>query len=449
MTKHNQTKIFIHFDLPLKTKMLTCWFVSHVQRRGGDVAHLIALLGPHLHSKQGWFDMFIETDLNAECMQDGVKNTEVFVLFLTRPYSSSWFCLLELATALFYNKPLVLLLEADSNKESVTDLNETFREIESNLNCYLGLSGEGKNGFNSFSNYLEKPNLEYENIQSKFIKTIRYNHSNPLLSIRQIIPRNSNFDLHFKDNVQVLITCNLQEGICQSWVLLMMCLEKNIKAKIIQQELDYSSELPLIVFCTEHLMQDKLVQFVLNKHHNNKKAFVHEADGRRLGSLQEGKADEFWKDFNFDYSTSIAFTKSTRNILYSNVFIIKVLNQIGLIKPTFNAKQTELIHNGIEVSNEVKEWLLSLNSAGLFTKEVMNIQNASAIVDCSLLNDIDIIKSLSYQLYVNIPGFYQGFKQEVKSEDLDELLEYYLVNPLQQVNIFVFNGKSKWINILV
>ena len=64
---------------------------------------------------------------------------------------------------------------------------------------------------------------------------------------------------------------------------------------------------------------------------------------------------------------------------------------------------------------------------------------------------MDLIKSLSYQLFVNIAGFYQGFQQlkESNNTDLEELCEVYLVNPLSSANGLIFhNEKGRLIGVL-
>ena len=216
-----------------------------------------------------------------------------------------------------------------------------------------------------------------------------------------------------------------------------MCnVEYQIKARIVLKEEDYQANLPILLFCTEQLMEVEIVKFVLNQK-SNKLVLVHEGDGRRLGGL-EGNEQEFWSrvfnDNNNQYQTnlSIGFDKSTRNVLYSRAFITRVLDSIGLIKPPFNdASQTKLVFKSDSnqvLNSDISDWLFQTNSLnkGLLlpnNDELSNlpIDSVRSFVDCSLIvkNDVDLIKSLSSQLFVNIPGFYQGFQQLKESNNTD------------------------------
>ena len=86
-------------------------FQSHAQAdASGSNATLFWLyeqLGVH-----NWVDMRQET-LTLEAMQQGVRDSSVFILFLTEHVLSSWFCQQEMLCAIEEGKPIQLVLEVE------------------------------------------------------------------------------------------------------------------------------------------------------------------------------------------------------------------------------------------------------------------------------------------------------------------------------------------------
>ena len=52
--------------------------------------------------------------LTLEGMQQGIRDSDVFILVLTERVLSSWFCNAEIATALDEEKPIQLIVEEES-----------------------------------------------------------------------------------------------------------------------------------------------------------------------------------------------------------------------------------------------------------------------------------------------------------------------------------------------
>jgi hypothetical protein len=78
------------------------FFFSHNQQDAGDfIQHLVRLL-MLLFKISCWFDLDYDGDLNAVTMQQGIQNSQYFVLMLTQGYLKSWYCGLETTTANCY-----------------------------------------------------------------------------------------------------------------------------------------------------------------------------------------------------------------------------------------------------------------------------------------------------------------------------------------------------------
>jgi ankyrin repeat protein len=86
------------------------FFLSHYQANAGpQIGQLYAELKQR--GKRAWYDK-IETPHLAGMMK-GVRNSAVFVIYLTRDYFTRTFCRMELLEAIEQNKPLVLLRETE------------------------------------------------------------------------------------------------------------------------------------------------------------------------------------------------------------------------------------------------------------------------------------------------------------------------------------------------
>ena len=85
------------------------FFVSHMQAEAsGDVGTLFFLfeqMGVH-----GWRDMN-QDDLTEAGMRQGVRSSDIFILFLTNAVLSRPFCLKEIAWALEFEKPILVVIE--------------------------------------------------------------------------------------------------------------------------------------------------------------------------------------------------------------------------------------------------------------------------------------------------------------------------------------------------
>ena len=88
------------------------FFVSHMQvEAAGDVGtlcHTLMKLGVNC-----WRDMDAE-DLTEAGMKAGVRDSEVFLMFLTNSLLSRPFCLKEIGWALDFDKPIVIVVETEN-----------------------------------------------------------------------------------------------------------------------------------------------------------------------------------------------------------------------------------------------------------------------------------------------------------------------------------------------
>ena len=84
-------------------------FISHSQAEAsGEVGTIfkgLAALGIH-----GWRDMS-QKDITIAGMMQGVRDSDVFVVVLTNSTLSRWYCLLEIACAIYYEKPIIIVVE--------------------------------------------------------------------------------------------------------------------------------------------------------------------------------------------------------------------------------------------------------------------------------------------------------------------------------------------------
>ncbi len=84
-------------------------FISHSQAEAsgevGTLYNALARLGIHV-----WRDMS-QKNIDANSMIQGVIDSDVFVVMLTNSYMSRWYCLLEFATALLFDKPIMVIVE--------------------------------------------------------------------------------------------------------------------------------------------------------------------------------------------------------------------------------------------------------------------------------------------------------------------------------------------------
>merc|ERR1712023_41652 len=115
MPKRKMTKALFLFKrlntLPA-VNMRYHFFVSHMQvEAAGDVGtlcHTLQKLGVNC-----WRDMDAE-DLSEEGMKAGVRDSEVFLMFLTNSLLSRPFCLKEIGWALDFDKPIVIVVETEN-----------------------------------------------------------------------------------------------------------------------------------------------------------------------------------------------------------------------------------------------------------------------------------------------------------------------------------------------
>jgi len=88
------------------------FFLSHYQSTGGDQVMTLELrlsaMGFHC-----WLDQNAAT-ITKESMEDGVRGSKVFLLFLSQGVLTRPFCLFEIQTAMGERKALMLMHETDA-----------------------------------------------------------------------------------------------------------------------------------------------------------------------------------------------------------------------------------------------------------------------------------------------------------------------------------------------
>ena len=96
-------------------------FLSHAWRTGQDQTHTIArelqLLIPGL---QVWIDVDNLSDVSASALENCVRDSAVFIIFLSTGYFRSVNCRRELYAAFAAGKPVVAVLETDRTKGGAT-----------------------------------------------------------------------------------------------------------------------------------------------------------------------------------------------------------------------------------------------------------------------------------------------------------------------------------------
>ena len=85
------------------------FYLSHMQMEGsGDARTLYNTL--QARGIRVWYDMS-QKNIDANSMMQGIIDSDVFVILLTNSYMSQWYCLLEFATAIYYHKPIIVIVE--------------------------------------------------------------------------------------------------------------------------------------------------------------------------------------------------------------------------------------------------------------------------------------------------------------------------------------------------
>ncbi|GBG25054.1 Leucine-rich repeat serine/threonine-protein kinase 2 [Hondaea fermentalgiana] len=97
-------------------------FISHKQSSGGDQ---VAILYEKLqqHGLRVWFDERMPV-ITKPAMEEGVKHSSAFLLFLSRGVFSSGYVKFELQTALEAGKPIILVHESDTQRLGYSDFGE-------------------------------------------------------------------------------------------------------------------------------------------------------------------------------------------------------------------------------------------------------------------------------------------------------------------------------------
>jgi len=99
--------IFVHFIVrKFKQSNHKTFFISYKQDDQSDGA--VSMLYHHLPGKGHWLDKMVE-DRSVKGMISGVANCDVFVAVFSPGYLGSWFCCLELHTAMEKNKPIMIV----------------------------------------------------------------------------------------------------------------------------------------------------------------------------------------------------------------------------------------------------------------------------------------------------------------------------------------------------
>ncbi|GBG34516.1 Leucine-rich repeat serine/threonine-protein kinase 1 [Hondaea fermentalgiana] len=105
--------------LTLGPGMLTHIFLSHKQSSGGDLADMLRLKLENRGLKV-WFDQAYNHALNHAAMLEGVRQSRAYVLVLTKGVFSSEAVMTELRCALEIGKPVILVHESETHRESYT-----------------------------------------------------------------------------------------------------------------------------------------------------------------------------------------------------------------------------------------------------------------------------------------------------------------------------------------
>src|ERR1700761_59552 len=85
-------------------------FLSHKQNEFSDRCSAMEKEILLRSSCKVWFDLRQEM-LTSETMKDGVRSSNCFVLCASQGYVASWFCQMEVITALSLNKPILILFD--------------------------------------------------------------------------------------------------------------------------------------------------------------------------------------------------------------------------------------------------------------------------------------------------------------------------------------------------
>jgi len=108
------------------------FFLSHVQRESGDFARVFSLL---LHSEADlpcWLDQ-AESRLTAKTMVRGIAQSAVFMVLLTKSYFESRWCRLELRTARYLKKPIIMIHETDERVSGFARFEDYFKSAPTDL----------------------------------------------------------------------------------------------------------------------------------------------------------------------------------------------------------------------------------------------------------------------------------------------------------------------------
>jgi len=323
----------------------TLFFPSHMQHCSGDAVHTLVLMTPYLFGQSAWLDLELEGNQNS--MQDGVLHTRTFIVFLTAAYSSSWFCALELFTALTCAdeaKDMVLVLETDPARDAVPNVAQAMDALAAFLNFNAGLSRKGKDeqGYNSFAatfpaGHARSTPFTARELLNRFRTRVDFKRDDPVATLREIFTGQagvveSPLPAFLSSPPTVLIACNRAEALDQAHLIACILLrECNIHAAACTSLDDQQQGLPVILFCTAHTFKDPVVEAALLREHKSL-VIVHEADGRRLGGL-DGNEAAFWEAILADVGDatlrqtlsirapgSLAFSQRERHVMYSRAF---------------------------------------------------------------------------------------------------------------------------------
>jgi hypothetical protein len=108
---HGATADGAYTPLPRPLPMRYSFFISHAQMDAASTAksfyNVANRLGVHC-----WYDME-QAQLTLEGMKQGVRDSDVLLLILTKNVLDRWFCQQEILTAIHEGKPIQLLVEED------------------------------------------------------------------------------------------------------------------------------------------------------------------------------------------------------------------------------------------------------------------------------------------------------------------------------------------------
>jgi WD40 repeat protein len=340
------------------------FFFSHAQQDIGDFIQLLCRLLLLQHDISTWFDLDYDGNLNSIAMQTGIQNSKYFVLVLTKRYLESWYCGLEITTAIIMGREMILMVETDVVRGGVSLLVDALAKLVNLIKLKCGeyiINGVLASSFpviqnltidslkNLFGNrtiLIERPSINSYVMVEKLLKCIEYEK----LQTASLTSENPSYHLLFDTNVAqdqaMVITTSIQ--------LYFGIYGRILLPQSTASELEFNPKIPTLLFVTDDVLAQKHVieglEYLIdhNNNHRSRFALIHENDGTRHGRSFGVNDESFWssilekstsqdivKLMNSYLSSSIAYGKNERSLSFQKSFLMDVLDSIGLLKCPF------------------------------------------------------------------------------------------------------------------